>query len=214
MEISEQTLRKILEIPFPDKLLQDELLNCRLAELPEGQYLLRKEEYVKMVPLVLKGGVKVIREDESGKEILLYSIQTGESCALSISACFAMGKSKAIAITESSTTAILITAEQVREWMSKYPTWRQFVLQLYNQRFNEILDAFDDLAFRHVDERLIEKLREKKALLNSSLISITHQELADELGTAREVVSRLLKHLERQGKIKVLRGKIEILSVL
>jgi CRP/FNR family transcriptional regulator len=175
---------------------------------------MKEGDYIQLIPLVLKGEVRVIRTDESGKEILLYHISNGESCVLTISSTLTYNRSKALAETSKDTLAILITPEQVRSWMLKYSSFREYVFQLYHQRFSELIDLFDALAFRRVDERLIEKIREKSKAQNSNIIPLTHQQLANELGTAREVISRLLKHLERQGKIKNHRGKIEILHPL
>jgi CRP/FNR family transcriptional regulator len=211
---NKEELISLIRDKFPEPELVSELNQCRIINIPEKEILMKEGDYIQLIPLVLKGEVRVIRTDESGKEILLYHISNGESCVLTISSTLTYNRSKALAETSKDTLAILITPEQVRSWMLKYSSFREYVFQLYHQRFSELIDLFDALAFRRVDERLIEKIREKSKAQNSNIIPLTHQQLANELGTAREVISRLLKHLERQGKIKNHRGKIEILHPL
>jgi CRP/FNR family transcriptional regulator, anaerobic regulatory protein len=210
----EQNLLSLIREKFIEPELVSELKQCRLINIPGREIILREGDYIKLIPLVLKGDVRVIRTDESGKEILLYHITDGESCVLTISSTLTNNKSKALAETNENTLAILITPEQVRSWILKYNSFREYVFRLYHQRFSELIDLFDALAFRRVDERLIEKIREKAQSQSSTLIRITHLQLANELGTAREVISRLLKQLEKQGRIKNHRGSIEILSSL
>ena len=202
-----------LKKQFYDIRLFNDLMACQVITVNRQQQLLRIGEYIKVVPLVLSGSIRVIRNDESGKEILLYHIAAGESCALSISACLTNSKSHALAITEEETTALLVPADKVQKWMQQYPVWNSFVMTLYDQRFREMLDAFDAIAFKQMDSRLLDWLKEKQQLQANKQIIITHQQLANELGTAREVVSRLLKQLERQGSIKNHRGMIEILRL-
>lgn len=207
-------LQNLIKSLFREEELTAQLLDCKLLEIPGGEQLLKEGDYIKVVPLILSGSVKVIRTDENGREILLYHINSGESCALSISAVLNADKSKALAITEDSTLALLVPADKVKEWMYLYKSWNKFVLGLYQQRFNELISLFDELAFKNIDFRLISKLKEKLENRNSGIITLTHQQLANELGTAREVVSRLLKQLEKQGYLINHRGKIEIIHLM
>lgn len=206
-------LQNLITSRFYERDLADQLLNCQVLEIPANEQLLKEGDYVKLVPLILEGNVKVIRMDENGKEILLYHISSGESCALTISAILNFDKSRAFAVTEDCTTILVVPADKVREWMYSYKSWNKFVLGLYQQRFNELLDLFDALAFKNMDFRLIDKLKEKLEDQPSGIVQLTHQQLANELGTAREVVSRLLKHLEKQGYLINHRGKIEIIHL-
>lgn len=210
----QEKLHNLIRSRFTDNDLADQLLDCNLVEIPVNEQLLREGDYVKVVPLVLEGSVKVIRMDENGREILLYHISSGESCALSISAVLNFDKSKALAITEEPTLALIVPADKVREWMYTYRSWNKFVLGLYQQRFGELIDLFDELAFKNMDIRLISKLKEKLENRKSGMVTLTHQQLANELGTAREVVSRLLKQLEKQGYLINHRGKIEIIHLM
>lgn len=214
MSIDSAKFTNSIHTYFTESELIQQLLECKPVELPANQQLLKEGDYIKVIPLILEGTVKVIRLDENGKEILLYYISSGESCALSISAVLNSDKSKAIAITETNTLALLIPADKVREWMYTYKSWNKFVLSLYQQRFNELIDLFDELAFKNIDIRLISKLKEKLENRKSGIVTLTHQQLANELGTAREVVSRLLKQLEKQGYLKNYRGRIKIIHLV
>ncbi len=191
--------------------LLSEIMQNRIEEIDADTILLSEGSYVKKIPLLLDGSVRVRKSDESGKEIILYHIQPGESCILSITGCLNMKQSKAEAIVEAPSRMILVSAEKVREWNDKYKSWRGFVQQLYYQRLDVLLDLVDAIAFRQVDERLLDKLREF-ASKHGNAIPLTHQKLAAEIGSAREVVSRLLKQLEIQGIVKLDRGTVHILK--
>ena len=171
--------------------------------------LLSEGEYIREIPLVLEGSVRVRKTDETGKEIILYRINPGESCILSITGCLNEKQSKAEAIVEGPSRMIIVSAEQVRDWMERYRTWRKYVQKLYYERLDVLLGLVDAIAFMQVDQRLLAKLRELQSL-HGELIPITHQKLAAEIGTAREVISRLLKQLEIQGFISLDRGLIRI----
>lgn len=182
-------------------------------EIPKGTIILKEDAYIKEIPLVIEGDIKVRKTDENGKEIVLYHINPAESCILSITACINDKQSNAEAITEEPTKIIVIPASKVKEWMDKYRSWRKFVMNLYYNRLDKLLKLVDSISFKQTDNRLYEKLKE----LNNEqgkLIKITHQQLANEVGTAREVVSRLLKKLESDGYIVLERGIIKIIGAL
>ncbi|OQY03404.1 MAG: hypothetical protein B6I20_05110 [Bacteroidetes bacterium 4572_117] len=206
------TIPKHLKSLFEIELLK-ELSGLETVSLEANSTLLKSGNYIKVIPIVLKGRIKVIRKDDSGKEILLYYILPNESCILSITSSINNKKSRVDAITEENSEIIIVPTAKVKEWMDKYPGWRKFLMQLYNERLTELLSIVDEVAFKNMDFRIIERLKEKQ-LPNNNKIDITHQKLADELGTAREVVSRLLKKLENEGKIELLRGKIKIIAPL
>lgn len=205
---------QVLKEVFTNPVLIGEITSSAPVTFPAETVLLREGEFVKQVPLVLEGSVRVIREDESGKEILLYKIESGESCALSISAILNEKKSRALAITETETIAYLIPADKVRNWMFTYKGWYRFVLHLYYNRFTELIETIDSIAFRNMDERLLDLLRKLSGNKVPAEIHITHQQIANELATAREVVTRLIRKLEKDGKVQSARGKISILSAL
>ncbi len=205
-------LNNQFKLIFEKELLR-ELEELQSTNLPPDSILLKSGSYIKVIPLVISGKIKVIKTSDSDKEILLYHIMPAESCILSITASFNGEKSKVNALTETDTEIIIVPATKIKEWMNKYSSWRTFLMKLYNERLVELLSIVDEVAFKHVDYRLIERLKEKSDN-NTKEIYITHQQLADELGTAREVVSRLLKKLENEGKIEIGRGKIKIITSL
>ena len=199
---------------FLNQQLTEELeKHSNWMEIPEKQQILAIGDYVKVVPLVFSGRIKVMRNDESGKEILLYYINPGESCALSIAAGLNHQKSAAYAITDSNTQLLAIPVDKLASMIKTFPRLNQFVLQLFHQRFNELIEFIDAVSFKNIDARLVEYLKKKSSTSRDNFVNLTHKQIAEELGTAREVVSRLLKQLEKQGKIKNHRGKIEITTL-
>lgn len=196
------------DFPFEDELMET-LHTLPVLELDPDTIILKEQSYIKEVPLVVEGSVKVYKLDESGKEIILYHILPGESCILSITSCLNDRESKVRAQIEKKTKLITIPSQKVKEWMDVFPAWRKFVLKLYYNRLDELLSLVDDIAFKRVDYRLTAKLLKLHKKYGEN-IPITHQSLANEIGTAREVVSRLLKHLESEGKISLERGSIRI----
>lgn len=200
---------------FPNRSLVDSLEEqSTLMEISENERILNIDDYIKVVPLVIEGRIKVMRQDESGKEILLYYIEPGESCALSIAAGLNNKKSVAYAITDSKTQLLAIPVDKLESMIKIFPYLNKFVLELFHQRFNELIEFIDAISFKNIDERLIEYLEKKSDDGKNKFIHLTHRAISEELGTAREVVSRLLKQLEKQGKIKNHRGKIEIISLV
>lgn len=198
---------------FTEKGLREELLShCQLHRFESKMTLMEQGQYVKVLPLVLNGTVKVIKEGDD-KEILMYYIKRGESCIMSISACISNEKSQIKAITEEPTDILLVPYELVNDWLLKYPTWNSFVIASYKERFENMLNAFNAVAFQKMDTRLIHYLKQKSSISGQSTLKITHGQIASELATARVVVSRLLKDLENQGKITQARGSITILSL-
>ncbi len=182
-------------------------------DIPSDTVILEEQVYIREVPVVLEGRIKVRKIDESGREIILYHINPGESCILSITSCINNKPSNAEAITETETKIITIPAKEVAEWMDEYKSWRSFVMKLYYSRLDELLSLVDNIAFKQIDFRLYEKLKIYQQSQGNE-IKITHQQLAHELGTAREVVSRLLKQLEKKNLIRLERGIIKINSSL
>ena len=185
-----------------------------LLTIPAGKILMHSGEQIQLIPLVIKGSIKVVRADESGHEVLLYYIHPGESCALTLSSALKQEKSRVKAITQQWTEIIGIPSELAYTLGRKYPGWFDFVLDAYANRFQELLDMVDEISFSSLDQRLLKYLREKSALLNTLVLHLSHQEIADDLGTARAVASRLLKQMEHRGMIQLLRGRIKILSLV
>ena len=196
-------------------LFEDELLNeiCSvgvLKTIPEGEVLVDIGDYIKTMPLLLSGAVKVMREDDNGSDLLLYFIEQGDTCAMTITCCMGQKKSEIRAITETETKLLMIPVKKMAEWMHQYKTWQNFILQSYNERMKELLEAIDTLAFLKMDERILKFLREKAMVNHDDVIHATHQEIAHDLHTSRVVISRILKKLETEGKIELFRNNIKV----
>lgn len=176
--------------------------------------LLDENDYIKFVPIVLNGSVKVLKLDEDGREMLLYYIKPGESCVMSFLGATCNGTSKIKAVVEEKTEVLLLPVRKARDLIRENPQWVQFIFGLYNVRFEELLSVVNAIAFQKIDVRLWELLKTKVKMLKTDELSMTHQQIADELGTAREVVSRLLKQLERDRRLSLGRNKIKILTVM
>lgn len=171
--------------------------------------ILNDGSYVKVIPIVIRGQVKIYREIDD-KELLLYYVEPAQSCYMSVSACVMNQKSKVRGVTETETELILIPTTDVTTWMNKYPSWVSFIMELSNMRFEELLATIDAVSFSKLDTRLMSYLTEKAQKLNTTTLKITHQLIANELGSAREVISRLLKQLENEGKITLSRGTVDV----
>ncbi len=196
---------------FESRLLEELALVSVYKEIEPGEEMMRPGMYVNFIPIVLSGSLKIMRQDDDGKETFLYFLTEGNTCAMSLTCCVANKPSAVRAVAEDKTELILVPVEKLDTWMSKYSSWKSFVFQTYQKRFEDLLEAVDSLAFRKMDERLWRLLKKKAGLQEKRYIYSTHQELADELSTSREVVTRLLKKLEGMDKIKTHRNRIEMI---
>lgn len=176
-----------------------------------GTTLMDIGQYIKYMPLVLSGSVKITREDEDGNEILLYYLEGGNTCAVSFTCCMQNETSGIRAIAEEDTQLIMIPVEYMDIWMGKYKDWRNFVLFTFSRRMDELFETLDSIAFDSMDKRLIKYLKDRSRVLKKEEFSITHQDIALSLNSSREAVSRLLKKLENMGKVELGRNKIKLL---
>lgn len=183
-------------------------------KLKEGEQLIREGQYINYFPIVVSGLVKVFRRNENGNEILLYYLKDGEICSVSITCCLGQAKSSIRAVAEKNTTVIMLETAWLDKWMSEYTTWKQYIMRSLHSRFNELLEVVDGIAFLKMDERLIRFFTDRYEKTGLTSFSGSHQELAYQLNTSREVVSRLLKKLENEGKIKLSRNNIDFSSIL
>jgi CRP/FNR family transcriptional regulator len=206
----------IVQERFPnleEKELQEEIaVYGQLMHLKPGETLMDYGGFIKLVPLVVSGVIKVVREDENGNEIFLYFIHGGESCTMSFSCCIRNKRSEIRADVEDDAVIIGIPIQHVDDWMTKYQSWKNFIMSSYDARINELIYAIDSIAFSKMDERLIRYLEDKSYALNTKIINTTHQDIAYDLNASREAVSRLLKKLEQDGTVKLGRNKIELLK--
>jgi len=197
---------------FEEKLLEEIAQIATLHDFNEGDILIDFGDYIKNIPLLLKGAIKILREDFDEGELLLYFIEKGDTCAMTMACCLGDTKSEIRAVAETDIELIMIPVSKMEEWLGKYKSWRNFVFNSYNNRLKEMLTAIDNLAFMNMDERLLSYLLEKSKINKTKHIQNTHQEIAYDLHTSRVVISRLLKTLENEGKIHLHRASIELLS--
>ncbi len=191
--------------------LQEEIAETgKLMHFSAGEVIMDYGGYVRIVPLVLEGNIKVMREDEEGNEIFLYYIKAGETCSVSFTCCMMHKKSYIKTIAEDDVVLIGVPIKHVDEWMTKYQSWKNFVMLSYDSRLFDMVKTIDNIAFRKMDERLIEYLKEKAKANLSPVISATHQEIANDLNASREAISRLLKQLEKDGMLSLGRNRITL----
>ncbi len=198
---------------FEKPLLQDILENGRLAKVENGTIVITIGQYIKGMPLVISGALKVLREDEDGDELLLYYLERGDTCSMTMACCLGDTKSAIRAVAETDVELVMVPIAKMEEWMGKYRSWRNFVFESYHDRFNELLGTVDSIAFKNMDQRLAAYLKEKARVSKTNHIRSTHQEIAYDLHTSRVVVSRLLKKLEHLGRIKLHRNHIELFDL-
>lgn len=208
-ELLHQTYGQFFEPNLIDEIAQV----ATLKDFNEGDVLIDFGDYIKKMPLLISGAIKILREDFDEGELLLYFIEKGDTCAMTMACCIGDAKSEIRAIAETKGQVVMIPVNFMEEWLGKYKSWRNYVFNSYNNRLKEMLSAIDNLAFMNMEERLVSYLSEKSKINDTSEIKNTHQEIAYDLNTSRVVISRLLKALENQGKIKLHRASIEILSV-
>lgn len=192
---SSKIREKLIEYGFAKTFLDDEVI-------------LNENAYIKAIPIVTKGTIRVMRTEEDGRELLLYYIKPGESCIMSFLGGMHQDTSKVKAIAEDETEILFIPIEKVSSLIKEFPEWLDYIFKLYHKRFEELLEVVNAIAFKRLDERLLHLIQLKSELVHSKIIQVTHEQLANELGTARVVVSRLLKQMEEEGMIELGRNKI------
>lgn len=194
-----------------EKELIDEIVNTGMLRIiNSGEMLIDIGDNMTHVPLILDGAVKIIREDKNGDEIALYFLERGDTCAISFINCINRSKSMFRGIAEKKTEGIFVPVEKIDEWLRKYETWRHFIIDSYHMRLIEMVESIDSLAFMKLDNRLHKYLIDKVKIMKNNILVITHQEIANDIHTSRVVVSRLLKQLENEGKLKIRRNRIII----
>ena len=179
-------------------------------KIPSGSTILRAGQYVKVIPIVTEGLIKVFSRHED-KDLLLYYIQPNESCIMSFSASLKNEPSRVYAITEEDTSAILLPVEKIDTWIRQFPDFNSIFFQLYNLRYSELLETISDLLFNKMDQRLYDYLKKKHQLTGKNPLKMSHRQIANDMGTAREVISRVMKKLEGEGKVRQHTSSIEIL---
>lgn len=195
--------------PAFDKELKEELLlNADFITLKEGEFLMEPGNYIRSTAIVINGLLKVVREGEEGNEFLLYYLHPGDACALSIICMASKEKSEVSVVAVKETELLRIPADYSQKWISTYNSWYKFVIETYRLRFEEVLNTLDQVAFKALDERLVFFLKRYAKANQTDTISLTHAEIAKELNSSREVISRLLKKLEQNGVVELNRNYI------
>jgi CRP/FNR family transcriptional regulator, anaerobic regulatory protein len=205
-----QELQTYLPAITDPQLLEAILRHGKIYDLQAGEPLIEPGQYIKMVPLILQGSIKVMRVDAEGRELFLYYLDAGDSCAVTLTCCSNLQKSDIRAVAEEKTKIIAIPFYLHESWNNEYKQWKDFVALTYQARFQELLNALDAIAFKKMDERLLNYIITKSKQLKTNELFITHQEIARELGTSREVISRLLKQLEKHKLIELGRSKVYV----
>ena len=177
----------------------------------EGAAILNENAYIKAIPIVTSGSIKVMRTDEDGREILLYYIKAGESCIMSFLGGLHQDTSKVKAIAEEETEILFIPIDKVTLLIKEFPEWLDYIFRLYHKRFEELLEVVNAIAFKKMDERILSFIKKKCEITKSTTLYITHEQIANELGTARVVISRLLKQMEDQKLLELGRNKITLM---
>lgn len=197
---------------FEEALLEEITRVGTLREVPADFELMDIGEPIKGVPLMLSGAIKISREDINGDELLLYYLEEGDSCTMTMAWEMGQQKSQIRAVTELPSQLIMVPLSAVEDWSSRFPSWRKFIFQSYHKRMEELLATVDSIAFDQLEKRLWAYLVEKKRVTKVSTLSITHQTIAQEIHSSRVVISRLLKRLEVDQKIRLHRNAIELIA--
>jgi len=199
---------------FEPELLKEIELRAKIVSVKEGNVILDIGQTTRVIPLLIKGTLKISRLDETGKELLLYYVNPLESCAMTFTCCIQQQPSEIKATAENDMEYFAIPVTVMNEWLVKYATWKSFVMQTIRNRFYELLQTIDQLAFQKLDQRLVLYLKEKSKATGSTLINLSHEQIAGEMASSREVISRLLKKLENDKKVLLYRNQIKLLRDL
>lgn len=205
-----QELKDAYGFIFEEELLQEISETGVLKSAREGDIIMDIDDYITSMPLLLEGAIKILREDKEGNELLLYFLERGDTCALTLSCCLGQTKSEIRAVAERDTQYIMVPIGKIEEWTTRFKSWRNFVFESYQSRLSEMLETIDTLAFMNMDQRLLRYLQDKAKINQSQELQVTHQQIAYDLNTSRVVISRLLKKLELEGKILLQRNHLVV----
>lgn len=197
---------------FTKELIQAIRENSELMEVAEGDIIMDLGDSMQHMPILLEGAIKVLREDDEGDELLLYFLETGDTCAMTMSCCMGDRKSKVRTVAERDSKIVMVPLDKMSDWIQEYADWRSFVFDSYSARLSELLESIDSLAFMNMHERVYKYLKDKMLVNSNSELNVTHREIANDLHTSRVVVSRVLKSLEREGRIAMHRNRLEVLD--
>lgn len=201
--------------PFFEAELREAIIHeGLLKEVDAGDALIEEDQYIRSFPILISGLIRVTRMEESGNELLLYYLQPGEVCTVSLSCCMDRTKSRVRAMAEEETTVVVLPVELLDSWMSNYQTWKEFVMFSMRKRFDDLLNTLDSIAFLKMDERLERFFLDRYRTSGEKIFTGSHQEIALSLNSSREVISRLLKQMENKGMIKLSRNRVDFTNLL
>jgi CRP/FNR family transcriptional regulator len=196
---------------FSDPELNGEIEKyARVKQLKKEEVLIKPGDEIVFIPILLKGSIRVLRQDPDGREVFLYHLYPGQTCAMSLTCCQSGKKSMIKAVAEDDSEILQIPVERTESWF-KYPEWKAYISNNYNNRFSELLQVVDLIAFNNMDKQLLHYLKERSKAMNTRVLDITHQEIADELHSHREAISRLLRTMEQKNLVKLGRNSVELL---
>ncbi|MFN8241842.1 MAG: Crp/Fnr family transcriptional regulator [Bacteroidales bacterium] len=196
--------------PFLEKELVDEICEAaRIIEATEGDNILDEGDYIRSFPMVISGTIRVTRFSDQGNELLLYYLKAGETCAMSLTCCMSLQKSNIRMVAEEPSVVITIPVEMPERWMTEFRTWKEFMMYSYRKRFDELLDTIDAVAFMSLDERLVRFFSDRFRSTGKTVYEGTHLDIAIQLNSSREVISRLLKTLEKRGLVTTGRNSVD-----
>ena len=201
--------------PFLEKQLIDELSDVSiLHSLMADESILGEGDYIKSFPMVISGCMRVVRLSEEGNELLLYYLNQGEICAMALTCCMGLQKSNIRMIAEEDSVVLTVPVDKPEKWMSEYRTWKEFMMYAYRKRFDELLDTIDAIAFTRLDERLVRFFEERYRSTGKTIFPGTHQEIAIQLNSSREVISRLLRNLEKNNLVVTERNSVDYTALV
>lgn len=205
-------LKKKFSSIFENDLINEIIAVGEIRSLKEGDVIMDYGKSIHFMPIILSGTIRVMRKDEEDREIILYYLSDNESCAMAYACCMEAKRSEIKAIAEDNVELITIPHNKLDEWLFKYPSWKSYVFSSFTHRFNELLKSLESVAFHKLDERLVNYLKNKSKVSGKSSILLSHNQIAEEMGTSRVVISRLLKQLENDKKLILYRNEIKLLS--
>lgn len=207
-----QLLKDHVGYILEDGLLEEMAQVAKVRETAADEIVVNVGDHLQMIPIVIEGSIKISRENDNGEELLLYYIEGGDTCAMSLQCCTRKIDSQIKATSMEPSLLLMFPAENMEHWMDQYKSWRQYILNSYHSRMIELMESIDAIAFMNLDQRLLKYLFDQAKILGSVEINHTHQQVADDLHSSRVVISRLLKQLETKGEIKLHRNKIILLN--
>lgn len=211
--ILREKLNEYYSFVFEKELIEEIVTVGFVDKYKSGEILINIGQNMTHIPLILKGAVKIIRQEKKGEELVLYFLEKGDTCAISFINCINRKESIFKAVVENDTEAIFLPVEHIDDWLAKYKSWRHFIIDSYHFRLLEMVESIDGLAFKNMNERLLKYLVDKAKIKQDVNLEITHQEIADDLNTSRVVVTRLLKQLHNDKKVYSTRSKIKVLEL-